>query len=510
MYYFLKTVPRRRRYTEALLDAILLCYNILMNDNFYFLNTLSKKKELFTPLSPDKVTFYHCGPTVYWTQHIGNMRGMVMADLIRRSLEYGGYNVEYVMNYTDVGHLSGDNEGDADMGVDRMEKAAERESKSPQEIADFYIAQFETDLHKLHVKPAFKNPRATQYIKEMKEMVSKLLDDGFAYQTELAIYFDTSKADDYYALSGQKADQLQSHTGHGDVADTNKRNPTDFAVWFFKAGAHANALQTWSNPFSETPGFPGWHIECSAMAKRLLGETIDIHMGGIEHVPIHHTNEIAQSEAANGVPFAHYWLHNEHLLVDGKKMSKSDGTSYTIADIEAHGYSALDLRYFFLQSHYRSKQNFTWEALEASKTARLRLVGKLAAICPHPQGGTFTASGKYFEKFKDALSDDINIPAALAIVNEAMKDSEIEDGVKWSTVIAFDKVLGLSLRENSSLYADIDITPEVANLIGRRASARKQKTKEGYDLADDIRREIESLGFDVKDGPDGGQQITKK
>ena len=343
-------------------------------------NTLGREKQKFVPLENDRVKIYHCGPTVYWTQHIGNMRAVFFGDIVHRTLSYLGYQVTFVRNYTDVGHMSGDNDGDADQGQDRMEIAAEREGLSPEAIAAKYKKQFDQDTEKLGLLVPHHRPSATEYIDQMIAMAGKLLDDNFAYQTELAIYFDTSQAADYYRLSGQKVEDLHAGAGHGDVADPEKKNPTDFALWFFKAGAHQAALQTWPNPFSDTEGFPGWHIECSAMIKDLLGETIDIHLGGIEHIPIHHTNEIAQSESANKATLANYWLHNEHLLVDGGKMSKSGGTAYSINELETEGFSASDLRYFFLQAHYRSKQNFTWEALRASQTARKRLLEAVAGL----------------------------------------------------------------------------------------------------------------------------------
>ncbi|MFA5318694.1 MAG: cysteine--tRNA ligase, partial [Patescibacteria group bacterium] len=304
-------------------------------------NTLTKKKEEFKPINENRVGFYHCGPTVYWTQHIGNMRAMVLCDLIARSLEYLGYNVKLVRNFTDVGHLT----SDEDEGEDKLEKGARREGKTPEEIARKYITVFENDIRDLNVMEPEVKPRATKHIKEMQAMIKILLEKGFAYKTELAIYFDVSKVKDYTKLSGQVLEKNISDAGSGEVSDKNKKNPTDFALWFFKKGAHKNALQTWSSPWGE--GFPGWHIECSAMSKKYLGDTFDLHMGGIEHVPVHHTNEIAQSESANGVKFVNYWLHNGHLTVDGSKMSKSEGTAYSIEEIKSKDFNPLALRYFF-------------------------------------------------------------------------------------------------------------------------------------------------------------------
>ena len=331
-------------------------------------NTLSRQKEDFIPIKDKKVGIYYCGPTVYWTQHIGNLRGAFCADLAVRVLKYFRYKVKMVRNYTDVGHLTSDD----DFGVDKMEKSALKEKLSPKQIADKYINVYEQDTRELNfLEPDYK-PKATENIKEMIKMIEILLEKGFAYATPLAIYFDITKAKDYTRLSKQKLDENIKGAGKGEITDIEKKNPYDFALWFFKAGAHENALQYWPSPFKSALvekgyGFPGWHIECSAMSKKYLGDTFDIHMGGVEHIPVHHTNEICQSESTNGVKYVNYWLHNEHLLVDNKKMSKSEGTGFSLKEVKEKGFDPLSLRYFFLQAHYRSKQNFTWEALDAAQ-----------------------------------------------------------------------------------------------------------------------------------------------
>lgn len=398
-------------------------------------NTLSKEKEIFEPIEAEKVRFYQCGPTVYWHQHIGNMRAVVLADFINRSLQYLGYEVNFVRNYTDVGHLSGDNVGDADSGKDRMEKAVQRERKTPEEIANFYIKEYEEDLKKLNTLKPNSQPKATDYIKEQIEMIEILFKKSFAYQSNLAIYFDTSKAQDYYRLSGQNAAANICGAGVGNVKDSEKKCSADFALWFFKKGAHQNALQTWDSPWGK--GFPGWHLECSAMAKKLLGDTLDLKMGGIEHISIHHTNEIAQSENANEKKYVNYWLHNEHLLIDNKKMSKSGGTSFLISDLEKKEFSALDLRYFFLQAHYRSKQNFTWESLEASKNVREKLLKKINNF---PDGGKI--DGNLKKEFTNFIEDDFALPRALTIIFKTLK-SKISDADKKATILDFDRVLGV-------------------------------------------------------------------
>jgi len=469
----------------------------------YIFDTLTKSKKEFIPLEEGKVSFYHCGPTVYWTQQIGNMFAMVMADLIHRSFTYLNYEVTMVRNYTDVGHLSGDNDGDADTGIDRMEKAAKRDKKTPAEIAKYYTDEFNQHTSSLNIIIPTHTPAATEYIQEMISMVQELLEKGFAYQTELAIYFNVSKKDDYTKLSGQKLDKLQSGTGHGDVTDPEKRSHHDFSIWFFKKGSHEHALQTWQNPFSVTEGFPGWHIECSAMIKSLLGNTIDLHMGGIEHIPTHHTNEIAQSESANDAVLANYWIHNEHLLVDGKKMGKSAGNAYNLHDVIERGYEPLDLRYFFLQAHYRSKQNFTWDALDASRTARTRLLSKMASL---PNSGSVNTN--YKKEFSDALEADFGLPEALSVVYKVLS-SDLSDADKKSTILDFDRVLGLDLdkaQENDESLSLVDVSEEILKILNNRAEARENKN---WDESDKLRDVLDSQGYVVKD-TEGGQELYKK
>ncbi len=480
-------------------------------------NTLSKKKEDFIPLDPEnkQVRMYHCGPTVYWTQHIGNMRAVTMSDLVYRSLTYVGYTVRFVRNYTDVGHLTGDNEGDADTGEDRMEKAAKREQLDPQAIADKYIAEYQTDirsLNTLHTNSLTQetiplHTRATEYIPDMQKLVQILLDKGYAYTTDLAVYFDISKAKDYTRLSGQDITQLIAGSGHGDITDTeHKKNPGDFALWFFKAGSHRNALQTWTSPFSSPSvengqGFPGWHIECSAMSMAELGETIDIHFGGIEHIPIHHTNEIAQSESATGKPFVHYWMHNAHLLIDNAKMSKSDGNVCYVKDIIEKGYNPLALRYFFLQAHYRSQQNFTWEALDAAANG----LNKLYKIVSDFSPTTGAVNQDFKQQFTEKIEDDLNTPQALAVMHELIK-SNIPDGDKRATLLDFDRILGLDLEAQSkSLQIEnADIPAELQALLTQRTTARAEKD---WKRSDELRDTIKNLGFEVSDMPNGEQHI---
>ncbi|MFA5047616.1 MAG: cysteine--tRNA ligase [Patescibacteria group bacterium] len=488
-------------------------------------NTLNRKKEEFKPLKNKRVGFYQCGPTVYWTQHIGNMRAMVLADLIRRSLEYFDYKVKFVRNYTDVGHMT----SDEDEGEDKMEKASKREKLSPDQIADKYIKVFEQDVSDLNCEEPTEKPRATEYIKPMQKMVQTLLDKGYAYATDLAVYFDVNyyieKGGDYTKLSGQKLEMNRVDAGKGDVSDPQKKSPIDFAVWFFKAGAHQNALQTWPSKFKlpagktvEGDGFPGWHLECSAMNKAIFGDTIDLHMGGIEHIPVHHTNEIAQSEAASGVKFVDYWLHNEHLTVDGGKMSKSGGTAYSLADIKAKGYDPLVLRYFFCQAHYRSQQNFTWEALDAAKTSLNNLHNEIISLFPQEELSSFEnkflsasdeADCKKEREFivsyqliiKKALEEDFNVPKVLAVLWGILKDN-ISDGVKKKLILDIDKILGLNLNRVEVK----EISQSIINLAEKRLEARQSKD---WKKSDELRDEINKLGFDIEDTKDG-YKLKKK
>lgn len=469
-------------------------------------NTLIRKKEEFTPITEGKVTFYHCGPTVYWTQHIGNLRGTTMADLVVRTLRYIGYDVTHVRNYTDVGHLT----SDSDTGEDKMEKGAKREGKTPNEIADTYIARFEKDTKAINLLEPTFSPRATSCIEEMKEMVSELLTNGHAYETDLAVYFDTTTFPDYTKLSRQKSENQEAGAGKADVSDPRKRHSSDFALWFFRTGVHRNALQYWPSPFhsslvSDGIGFPGWHIECSAMARKFLGKTIDIHMGGIEHIPVHHTNEIAQSECANGTPFAHYWLHNGHLWVDGKKMAKSEGASYVLDDIINKGFDPLALRYFFLTAQYRSMQNFTWEALEASAKAFNDLRG-LMANWKQEKERTQLSEEKiekidgYRRMFTGALDNDINVPGALAVVWEVAK-SNVPSPDKYDLLIDFDQVLGLRLdEEHIKQNEQLGIPEAIQALVNKRDAFRREKK---FTEADTIRKEIEEQGYILKDTSSG-------
>jgi cysteinyl-tRNA synthetase len=468
--------------------------------NISLYNTLTRKKEDFKPIKNGEVKFYQCGPTVYWTQHIGNLRAMVLSDFMRRTLSYLGYKVTFVRNYTDVGHLT----SDSDLGEDKMEKAVKREGGNPKEIADKYIKIFENDTKDLNIlEPDFK-PRATEFVMDIVDAVKILVEKGFAYSTDLAIYFDISKATNYTKLSGQNLKENRSGAGNADVEDVQKKNPADFALWFFRAGKHENALQYWLSPFSsplvkDGEGFPGWHIECSIMIRKLLGKTIDIHMGGVEHIPVHHTNEIAQSEALNNVSLANYWLHNEWLIVNGGKMAKSEGSSYSLSEIKEKGFNPLVLRYFFMQAHYRSKQNFTWEALDGAKNGFEHLRNQIREL--GEKSGKADANFK--NKFEKNISDDFNIPQALALLQEVLK-SNIPKENKLATIYDFDKVFGLNLQNKSE--SPTIVPDEIMKIAEERKLAREAKN---WKKSDELRNKILLLGYEIKD-ISSGYEIIKK
>lgn len=469
-------------------------------------NTLTRKKEEFKPIKKGRASFYYCGPTVYWTQHIGNLRGSFCADILVRVFKYLDYRISYIRNYTDVGHLT----SDQDTGEDKMEKAAKRERTDAEKIAQKYIKIYEDDARDLNFLEPDEKPRAGEHIQEIIEMIQGLLDKGYAYRTDLGIYFEVKKFKNYTDLSGQILDKNIKGAGAGDANDPRKKDSADFALWFFRTGAHKNALQFWPSPFESASvqngeGFPGWHIECSAMCRKYLGDTIDIHMGGREHISVHHTNEIAQSEAVTGKKFVNYWLHNEHLLVDGKKMAKSEGTGYSLAEVKEKGFDPLDLRYLYLQAHYRSKLNFTFGALESAQAGLNSLKLKIKDLAD----SDFRATEKninldFKQKFIEAISDDLNTPKALAIARELLK-SDIGNKEKIATILDFDKALGLDLKNISKQQGE-EIPEKIKELTQKRQKAREAKN---WEEADKLREEILEQGYLIEDKEGGEYQITR-
>lgn len=476
-------------------------------------NTLTRKIEDFQPINPPTVGYYSCGPTVYDFAHIGHGRTYVFADILQRVLEFDGFPVKRVMNITDVGHLT----SDSDTGEDKMEKGAAREKKTVWDIAEFYTDDFLQMLGKLNVRRPEIICKATDNIKEMIEMIKTLAEKGFTYQTDDGIYFDTSKFPEYGKLTGQSFDKLQKTLKAGARVElvSGKKNVTDFALWKLTPGNVKRQME-WDSPWAppgrgKGKGFPGWHIECSAMSMKYLGETFDIHTGGVDHVPIHHTNEIAQSEAATGKPFVKYWLHADHLLVDNEKMSKSLGNFYRIADIEKKGFSPLTLRYLFLTASYRSQMNFTWKSLEAAKTAYESLANQILNVKSQIAEKVSIAEEKreavntFRQKFADAVNDDLNTAVGLAVVWEVLK-SAIPPADKYDLLIQFDEILGLGLNQITDNKEQITISEEIKKLAEKREQLRKEKK---WNESDEVRKTIEKKGFKVEDTP-SGSLLNKK
>ncbi len=458
--------------------------------DIYFYNTLTKQKDLFKPIEEGKVKIYSCGPTVYKDATIGNMRTNLLNDTLRRVLKYNGYELKHVMNITDVGHLV----SDGDEGEDKMLKSAREEHKSPLEIAEHYTKLFFRDLERLNIETPEVVCKATDHIKEMLEMVQKIMKNGYAYETSTAIYFDVSKLDKYGILSGINLND-QKAGARVDI-DPEKRNPYDFALWI---KAPANHLMKWDSPWG--PSYPGWHIECSAMSTKYLGEEFDIHTGGIDLIPTHHENEIAQNKGACGKNPAHYWIHGEYLLINGGKMSKSLGNTYLIDDIIARGYSPLAYRLFNYSCHYRGKLNFTWEGIESANTSLIRL---REGYQKHLNGNSDISDeiiADMENRFHQAINDDMNMPLALSVVWEAVKYPEKSPKIA-QLIKKFDTVLGIKIDE----VQETKIPQEILDLVEERKQARSDKN---WSESDRLRDLIAEKGYIVKDTKDGTEVLKK-
>ncbi len=472
--------------------------------DLHLYNTLTKQKEKFVPIKAPIVKVYSCGPTVYNVPHIGNMRSFVFADTLRRVLLYNGYKVKHVINITDVGHLT----DDADDGEDKMEKAAKEQKKTAQEIAEEITRIFFKYLNQLNIPlTAYEFPRATQYIDAQISLVKTLEEKGYTYRTSDGIYFDTSKFKEYGKLGGINLEGLKEGARIGKKDE--KKNPTDFALWKFSP-KDQKRQQEWNSPWGV--GFPGWHIECSAMSRELLGQHIDIHTGGIEHIAVHHNNEIAQSECASGEKFVNYWLHIQHLKINGEKMSKSLGNVVTLDDIINKGFNPIALRYLFLTTHYRHELNFTWEALKSAENSLNKLLRFIKnAQKENAESCNTRKLKKYKEEFKMAINDDLATPKALAVMWELVKDESIKDTCKLNTLFKFDEVLGLSLKNLSEHFEEEfnieELPQDVKELAREREKARQNKN---WELADSLRNKIESLGYKVIDSKDGTKYLKNK
>ena len=459
-------------------------------------NSLGRKLEEFHPLVDGRVSMYCCGPTVYAYATLGNMRTYLFEDILRRMFEYNGLIVNHVMNITDVGHLTGDNLGDADTGDDRLEKAARREGRTAWEIAEYYTKAFFRDTDLLNIKAPHETPKPTDHIKEQIDLVLLLEEKGYTYMTSDGVYFDVSKWKDYGRLSGQKLEDKKA--GARVELNEDKRNPFDFALWKFSPVGEVRQME-WDSPWGKK-GFPGWHIECSAMSSKYLGQPFDVHCGGIDHIPVHHENEIAQSEAANGKPYVNYWIHGEFMMVDGRRMGKSEGNAYLVADLLSKNIDPLVFRYLNLGTHYRVQLNFTWEGLKGAETALIRLRKQVSALASVSSPGD--VDGKFRSKFHNSINNDLNTAEALSVVWDVLK-SELDASVKLATLIDFDTVLGLDLlkKEDSIL----DVSDELKVLLNLRIEARKARN---FVESDRLRDEIQKLGYQVKDSADG-QELSK-
>lgn len=447
----------------------------------YIYNTLSKEVEKFNPITEGYIGMYSCGPTVYNLPHVGNYRAFLFNDILKRSLLFLGYEVNHIMNITDVD--------------DKTIRDSQKAGKTLKDFTEFYTKEFNIELELLNILPADKQVLATDHIEEMIQMIESLKEKGFAYTgDDSSTYFDISKYNEYGKLSG--VDKIEKNQTLSRIADDeySKDNPQDFALW--KSWEPEDGENFWQGSLGK--GRPGWHIECSAMSTKYLGSHFDIHTGGIDLTFPHHENEIAQSVCAHNTPFVNYWLHNEHILVDGAKMSKSLGNQFVLQDIINKGYDPLDYRYFILSAHYRSKVNLTWESLDAARNARQKLARFVRDI--EVEGEIHET---YVQKFTEGIEDDLNTPKSLAAIWELVKDSKISPEDKKATILYFDGVLGLDLE---SVGETDELPQEIINIISARDSARLAKD---FTKSDTLRAELEGLGYEVSDSPQG-TQVKKK
>ncbi|MGE5042061.1 MAG: cysteine--tRNA ligase [Candidatus Levyibacteriota bacterium] len=461
-------------------------------------NTLTRSIEEFEPLDGKTVKMYACGPTVYDHAHIGHLRKYIGDDILRRTLETQ-WEVKHVMNITDVGHLT----SDSDSGEDKMEKGAKKFGKTVLDLARFFEDDFMRSVKKVDVLLPTVIARATEHIEDQVALIEVLVEKGFTYQTSQAIYFDVSKFPEYTKLSKQDLDDKIAGAREEVVVDSEKKNPADFALWFFTIGRFANHALHWDSPWGE--GFPGWHVECSAMSMRYLGPTLDIHTGGVDHVSIHHTNEIAQSECATGKEFVRFWVHHEFLRVDDQKMSKSLGNIYTVKDLENKGFNPLAFRYLTFQTHYRAEMNFTWDALAAAQSA----LESLYEIASEFNEVHKFSNIDYERDFLDALRQDLNMPKALSILWDVARNARMPLPEKAATIREMDKILGLNIFEMARMR--LKVPRSVLQLAQERDLLRANKQ---YIRSDQLRNKIEKMGYNVKDVVDENNRkvsvVTRK
>lgn len=465
-----------------------------------FHNTLSCSTEGFSPLSAHEVKMYNCGPTVYDRQHIGNLRPYVFADVLRQTLECWGYGVKQIINITDVGHLT----SDSDEGGDKMELGARRAGKDAREIAKEISELFFEDLELLGIdtkKILF--PKATDYIPEQIALVQALEEKGYTYPTRDGIYFNTAKFAPYGKLGNINLAGLEA--GARVEENPDKRRPYDFALWKFSR-PDEQRQQEWESPWGV--GFPGWHIECTAMIFKLLGKQIDIHTGGIDHIPVHHNNEIAEAEAITGKPFVRYWMHGAFITIEGKKISKSLGNTFYLSQLIDRGLSPRSLRYLFLTAHYRSPLNFTWDAIEAADVALKRLHRSFLEL----KSGDAKVAPEFMRAFHTAMGDDLDTPKALARVWELVHDASVSPAQKHASLIAADTLLGLGFSEGRAatrltVVAQSGLSEDARQMVADREDARRNKD---FAMADKLRLAIEALGYDITDTPEGPEITSKR
>jgi len=468
--------------------------------DIYITNSLTRKKELFKPINKDSVNIYTCGPTVYGFPQIGNYRTYTIADLWVKTFKYNSYETKYVMNLTDVGHLTGDNLGDADIGEDRIEEFAKKQGKSAWDIASYYSKEFIKDMKEMNNLIPDILPKATDHIKEQIELVKRIEEEGFAYKIKDGIYFDTKK---YESQTGRKYGELSTldkiKPGARVKENPDKKDPRDFALWKFSDKPGERQME-WESPWGL--GFPGWHIECSAMSMKYLGDSFDVHLGGEDLRSTHHPNEIAQSEAATKKKFVNYWIHVTFLKIDGKRMGKSLGNAYTINDIKKKGFNPVSLRYLYLSAHYKEAQNFTWKSLEASEVSLENLYNYISIFRKSYERTSLSEEKqekviKFQEEYREALNNDLNTPKALAVLWKVIK-SNIPDCDKYDLLISFDEVLSLGLRNIDK--TKIKIPQEVKSFVDKRGEHRKKKD---FENADKVRKQIEEKGYIVEDTQSG-------
>ncbi|HIH31213.1 TPA: cysteine--tRNA ligase [Candidatus Woesearchaeota archaeon] len=458
-------------------------------------NTLSRKKEEFHPIHKDYVGLYTCGPTVYFFAHIGNLRTYVFEDLLKRVLLFNKFKVKHVMNITDVGHLT----SDADEGEDKMLKGAKREGKTVWEIAKFYEDAFMKDMEKLNMLMPDIKCKATDHVQDMIDLIKRLEDKGMTYIANGNVYYDIMKFPHYGVLARLNMEELRA--GARIEIDEHKRNPHDFVLWFTKS-KFENQEMKWPSKFGV--GYPGWHIECSAMSMKYLGEHFDIHCGGIDHIPVHHTNEIAQSEGATGHKWVNYWMHGEFLVMDKGKMSKSSGEILTLNFVQSKGYDPLDYRYLCLNTHYRTPLTFSFESLDAARSAFRGLKNKIIEFRKNQDKHDKSSDAniiiieKYNADFIEAINDDLNMPKALAVLWSVVRDKDLSDKEKLHLIFEFDKVFGLDLVNVAE--ETIEITKDIQELVDQRQEARKKKD---FKKADELRELIKEKGYSVDDSKDG-------